>query len=212
VTVVPDTPMPDAAVAPAAAAGTGGVRGIYICGVGGASGSGEGSHWSGRRTMKGTAMKQKTDTRAAQEDVETDAVGMSMSATDADPFLLDGYAYGPIRVPPGRRPRHVVLSLGQECAWALEDAVEEMRAAMQAEMAKVRAAVRGAAENTAAAPRPGRKARPGFYTVQEAAEIVRAPVSSVRSWIYDGRLPAKKVGKRVLIAVGDLARFTGQPR
>jgi excisionase family DNA binding protein len=58
-------------------------------------------------------------------------------------------------------------------------------------------------------PRP-RKPRPGYLTLPEVAERCRAPLSSVRSWIYSGRLAARKVGRRVLVAEGDLARFMGE--
>lgn len=55
--------------------------------------------------------------------------------------------------------------------------------------------------------RPSEAALGKYLTVAEVAELTRAPVSSVRSWIYEQRLPARKVGKRVLVAEEDLSRF-----
>jgi excisionase family DNA binding protein len=67
------------------------------------------------------------------------------------------------------------------------------------------------AELLLAAPPPtparARKVRPGYLTLPEVAEQARAPLSSVRGWVYGGKLRARKVGRRVLVAEGDLARF-----
>jgi excisionase family DNA binding protein len=51
---------------------------------------------------------------------------------------------------------------------------------------------------------------PKLLTVEEVAEVTRAPVSSVRSWIYCGKLRGRKVGKRMLVAETDLAVFVGE--
>jgi excisionase family DNA binding protein len=45
---------------------------------------------------------------------------------------------------------------------------------------------------------------PRYLTIEEAAELARTPVKSVRVWIYDGRLPSFRPGKRVLIRRDDL--------
>lgn len=73
-------------------------------------------------------------------------------------------------------------------------------------------ALRAVITETAASIVRGRRrpseAAPGKYlTVKEVAELTRAPVSSVRTWIYDQRLPARKVGKRVLVAEEEVSRF-----
>jgi excisionase family DNA binding protein len=46
-----------------------------------------------------------------------------------------------------------------------------------------------------------------FLTVAEVAEKTRAPVSTVRHWIYTGRLKARKVGRRRLVEKMALVDF-----
>lgn len=43
-----------------------------------------------------------------------------------------------------------------------------------------------------------------FLTADEAARYVRVTSRTIRSYIHAGRLPAAKVGKSYLIALGDL--------
>lgn len=51
---------------------------------------------------------------------------------------------------------------------------------------------------------------PKHYTLDEVAEITRAPRSSVCHWIYTNKLRSKRVGKRRLISERDLATFLGE--
>jgi excisionase family DNA binding protein len=46
-----------------------------------------------------------------------------------------------------------------------------------------------------------------YVTIEEAAEQLRASTWAVYQWIKDGRLPAFRPGRRVLIRAGDLGRF-----
>jgi len=46
-----------------------------------------------------------------------------------------------------------------------------------------------------------------FLTILEAAAIARAPVSSVRAWIYSGKLRASRPGRRVLVRRDRLIAF-----
>ena len=46
-----------------------------------------------------------------------------------------------------------------------------------------------------------------FLTIVEAAALARAPVSSVRGWIYSGRLRASRPGRRVLVRRDRLLAF-----
>jgi excisionase family DNA binding protein len=48
-----------------------------------------------------------------------------------------------------------------------------------------------------------------MLTLPEVATIARAPLPSVRRWLADGRLRGKRVGKRILVAETELARFMG---
>ncbi len=48
---------------------------------------------------------------------------------------------------------------------------------------------------------------PQFYTVQQVAELLHAPVATVQYWIYDGRLPAFKPGRHPLVKAADLEAF-----
>jgi excisionase family DNA binding protein len=69
--------------------------------------------------------------------------------------------------------------------------------------------VAGVARLLQRGPQDRRRVRPGYVTLKEVAELTRAPLSSVRGWVYSGKLLARKVGKRVLVAEGDLAKFMG---
>ena len=48
-----------------------------------------------------------------------------------------------------------------------------------------------------------------FLTLSEAAEVARAPISSVRAWIYTNKLRASRPGRRVLIPLGVETPFLG---
>lgn len=48
---------------------------------------------------------------------------------------------------------------------------------------------------------------PRMLTVTEVAAHCRGPVSSVRGWIYAGKLRSRKVGRRRLVAEADLLQF-----
>jgi excisionase family DNA binding protein len=50
---------------------------------------------------------------------------------------------------------------------------------------------------------------PRFFTLDEVAELLRAPRSSVRCWVYTGRLAASKIGRRRLVTEDELRRFSG---
>lgn len=49
-----------------------------------------------------------------------------------------------------------------------------------------------------------------FLTLPEAAEIARASVNTLRFWIREGRLPASKPGRRVLVERSALIAFLRQ--
>lgn len=46
-----------------------------------------------------------------------------------------------------------------------------------------------------------------YYTLPEAAEIMRVSVSTLRRWIKAKKLPYKKAGKRYLIMDIDIPTF-----
>ncbi len=46
--------------------------------------------------------------------------------------------------------------------------------------------------------------RPRYLTLKEASEIARTPASTLRKWIWQGRLQAFKPGRNVLIKENDL--------
>ena len=48
---------------------------------------------------------------------------------------------------------------------------------------------------------------PKLLTLIEAAEAVRTKVSTLRAWIYEGRLPGRRVGRRLLVDEADLLKF-----
>jgi excisionase family DNA binding protein len=54
-------------------------------------------------------------------------------------------------------------------------------------------------------PRPHRF--PTFLRLDEVAEITRAPIATVRDWVYRQKLQARRVGKHVLIAERDLMAY-----
>ena len=46
-----------------------------------------------------------------------------------------------------------------------------------------------------------------LVTLAEAARLARAPISSVRAWCRDGRLPSVRPARRRLVLRRDLAAF-----
>ncbi len=50
---------------------------------------------------------------------------------------------------------------------------------------------------------------PRLLSLAEVARATHAPVSSVRYWVYSGRLRSVKAGRRRLVAEDDLTRFLG---
>jgi excisionase family DNA binding protein len=52
-----------------------------------------------------------------------------------------------------------------------------------------------------------------YLTIEEAAELARAPEKTVRWWILQGRLRSFRPGRRVLIRRDDLLAFIeGKPQ
>jgi len=47
-----------------------------------------------------------------------------------------------------------------------------------------------------------------LITVREAARVCRRTTETVRRWIWEGKLPAQKLGNQLFIKRGDLARLT----
>ncbi|MBK8169660.1 MAG: helix-turn-helix domain-containing protein [Sandaracinaceae bacterium] len=50
---------------------------------------------------------------------------------------------------------------------------------------------------------------PALLTLSECAEIARAPLSSVRYWVSQGRLRSVRPGRLRLVRRADLALFLG---
>jgi excisionase family DNA binding protein len=50
---------------------------------------------------------------------------------------------------------------------------------------------------------------PQFYTVDDVAERLNMHAKTIRRYIHDGRLKAKRLGKEYRIAPADLDEFTG---
>jgi excisionase family DNA binding protein len=48
-----------------------------------------------------------------------------------------------------------------------------------------------------------------LYTVEQAAELLDLHVKTIRRYIHDGRLKAKRIGKEYRITRADLDEFTG---
>ena len=48
-----------------------------------------------------------------------------------------------------------------------------------------------------------------LYTVEQAAEVLDLHVKTIRRYIHDGRLKAKRIGKEYRITRADLEEFTG---
>lgn len=48
---------------------------------------------------------------------------------------------------------------------------------------------------------------PKMFTIAEVGEVARAPRSSVRYWIYSGRLKSRRVGRRRLVSEQELRAF-----
>jgi excisionase family DNA binding protein len=46
-----------------------------------------------------------------------------------------------------------------------------------------------------------------FYTVPEAAEALRVTPQTIRAWIKQGRLKAKRIGRPILITENHLKEF-----
>jgi excisionase family DNA binding protein len=46
-----------------------------------------------------------------------------------------------------------------------------------------------------------------FFMLEEVSAYMRTPVSSIRQWIRDGKLPSVRPGRRRLVRVGDLKKF-----
>lgn len=56
-------------------------------------------------------------------------------------------------------------------------------------------------------------ALPHYLLVNEAAQVARQPVKSIRAWIYRGQLAAFRPGRRTLIREDDLQAFLeGRPQ
>lgn len=50
---------------------------------------------------------------------------------------------------------------------------------------------------------------PKLLTIEEVAEVTRTPLSSVRSWVYSGRLTTIKPGRHRLVMEEALRQFLG---
>lgn len=50
---------------------------------------------------------------------------------------------------------------------------------------------------------------PLLLTIAQIAQLTHAPLGSVRSWIYSGRLASVKAGRRRLVAEAALLAFLG---
>jgi excisionase family DNA binding protein len=54
---------------------------------------------------------------------------------------------------------------------------------------------------------------PKYLTTEEVAEMLRAPVETVRYWRHIGKGPQSfKVGRRVLYALEDVDRYVAEAR
>ena len=51
---------------------------------------------------------------------------------------------------------------------------------------------------------------PALYTIDQVSELLNLHVKTVRRYVRDGRLTAKRIGKEYRIARQDLEAFTGQ--
>jgi excisionase family DNA binding protein len=75
------------------------------------------------------------------------------------------------------------------------------------ERAELKAIVAEALAEALAAREPRKKSRAagvGLLTLEEASELVRAPVSTIRFWIWQGKLTAYKPGRTVLVKQAEL--------
>ena len=45
-----------------------------------------------------------------------------------------------------------------------------------------------------------------FYGISEIADILDQSTDTIRCWVRDGRLPAYKIGKRIIIRWSDVER------
>lgn len=48
---------------------------------------------------------------------------------------------------------------------------------------------------------------PRLFTVREIAAITHAPESTVRYWLYSGKIASRRVGRRRLVTEGELRTF-----
>lgn len=53
---------------------------------------------------------------------------------------------------------------------------------------------------------------PGYYTVDEAADILKKSPEAIRRYIRLAMLPSKTIGRQRLIEQGDLHQFSPRPR
>lgn len=51
-----------------------------------------------------------------------------------------------------------------------------------------------------------------MLTVRDAARRTGRNAETVRRWIWDGKLPARKIGNQLFVEEADLARFAGASR
>jgi excisionase family DNA binding protein len=51
-----------------------------------------------------------------------------------------------------------------------------------------------------------------LLTVRQAANVARRTTETVRRWIWDGKLPARKLGNQLFIRREDLDRICGNDR
>lgn len=72
------------------------------------------------------------------------------------------------------------------------------------ERAELKSLVAEAVAEALAAREPRKKSRAGLLTLTEAAELIRTPVSTLRHWIYIGRLKSYRPGRVVLVRESEL--------
>jgi excisionase family DNA binding protein len=49
-----------------------------------------------------------------------------------------------------------------------------------------------------------------FYTVQEAAKALQVTAQTIRAWIKQGKLPAQRIGRPILITDENIKTFLDQ--
>lgn len=72
------------------------------------------------------------------------------------------------------------------------------------ERAELKALVAEAVAEALAAREPRKKSRAGLLTLAEASALVRTPASTIRFWIWQGKLAAYKPGRVVLVKESEL--------